>query len=152
MNNTWLAKALVLIVLIAFNVMPTIYAKNNKPLIKIENFWVVSPPAVATNTAGYGVIKNEGNQADTLLGIECDCASIMLHKTEITSGKARMLHQSHTVIDAQSDLVLKPMSFHLMLMNLDKNVFATETEVTLRFLFEKSGVIEMKVPVREPQY
>ncbi len=152
MNKSWLIKLLILLGVIALNVMPTLYANNDKPLIKIEQFWIMLPPAVAHNTAGYGVIKNEGNQADTLKSIKSDYASIMLHKTAIESGMARMIHQPNVTIEAHSELVLEPMSFHLMLMNLDKKIFSSETEITLRFEFEKSGVIEIKVPVRQPQY
>lgn len=152
MNKSWLIKTIVLLGLIALNVMPTIQANKEKPQIKIDTFWVVLPPAVANSTAGYGIIKNEGGQADTLIAIECDNAHVMLHKTEINSGRAQMIHLHNMTIEAHSELVLKPMSFHLMLMNLDKETFSSETDITLRFTFEKSGVIDVKVPVREPQY
>jgi len=152
MNKSWLIKLLILLGVIALNVMPTLYANNNKPLIKIEQFRIMLPPAVANNTVGYGIIRNDGNQADTLKAIESDSARIMLHKTEIESGMARMIHQHNLILEAHSELVLEPMSFHLMLMDLDKEKFSSETDINLRFIFEKSGVIDVKVPVREPQY
>ncbi|MDF1589326.1 MAG: copper chaperone PCu(A)C [Gammaproteobacteria bacterium] len=152
MNKSWLMRSIILLGLIALTVMPTLQANKEKPQIKINDFWIVLAPAVANNTAGYGIIKNDGGQADTLIAIECDNAHVMLHKTEINSGRAQMIHLHNMVIDAHSEVVLEPMSFHLMLMDLNKETFSSETDISLRFKFEKSGVIEVKVPVREPQY
>ena len=149
MNKSWLIKLLILSVIIAVQVLPALKAQ---PEIKLEQFWVVLPPAVARNTAGYGVIKNEGNEEDRLIGIQSDSATIMLHKTEIKSGMARMIHSPHMTIKSHSELVLEPMSFHLMLTDLDMTTLFEGAEIILQFKFEKSGDIDIAVPVREILY
>lgn len=146
MNKSWLIKFLVLSVIIAVQVLPALKAQ---PEIKLEQFWVVLPPAVARNTAGYGVIKNEGNEEDRLIGIQSDSATIMLHKTEVKSGMARMIHRPNMIIKSHSELVLEPMSFHLMLTDLDMTALSERADMVLQFKFEKSGVIDITVPVRE---
>ncbi len=132
---------------ILIGAMTSSYADTG-PKIEFEKFWVVSPPSVARSTAGYGVIKNTGDEADTLIRICSSAADVMLHKTEIVSGMAKMLHMSNTVIEPNSELVLEPMSFHLMFMDMSDVFFKEGAEITLRLEFEKSGVIELILPIR----
>jgi|GEM_PF-1567997 len=124
------------------------FAKDNNVDIQTESFWVALPPAVAKNTAGYGVIKNTGNEVDTLIGIHCDAATVMLHKTEIKSGVARMIHIPKIIIEPHSKLVLEPMSYHLMFSKLSKRFFTEGNKISLQLEFEKSGITEVKLPVR----
>lgn len=121
---------------------------ENKPSIELENFKVTLPPAVARSTAGYGVIKNTGNAPDTLLNITSDGGDVMLHKTAIASGRARMIHLSNMVIDAGSELTLEPMSYHLMFTELCPVIFIEGGKITISFEFEKSGVIKIEVPIK----
>lgn len=121
---------------------------DSKPDIQFENFWLVLPPPVARSTAAYGIIKNNGDQADTLIRICSDAASVMLHKTEIVSGMANMVHMMNVVIEPNSELVLEPMSFHLMFMDLSDVIFEDGAEITVLFEFEKAGEIEVKLPIR----
>lgn len=148
MNNISVVKRIFLLLslfLIAFG--NSSYA-DSQPNIEIENFWVALAPAVARSTAGYGIIRNTGEASDTLMNIRSDAGSVMLHKTAIESGMAHMLHMTNSVIEAHSELTLAPMSFHLMFTELCPIVFTEGGTVTLWFEFEKSGVIEVKVPVR----
>lgn len=147
MNRLQLIKPLCLIVLLC-----TVFFNNSsadtKSDIQIEQFWVVSPPPVANSTAAYGIIKNISDEDDTLIRICSPTASVMLHKTEIESGMARMIHMTNTVIAAHSELVLEPMSYHLMFMNITPTKFSEGEEILLRFEFEKAGVIEVMAPVK----
>jgi copper(I)-binding protein len=135
------------LLLILFICIGSSYAED-KPNIQFENFWIVSPPEVARSAAGYGVIKNTGNVADTLIHICTESASVMLHKTEIKSGMAKMIHLKNIVIESNSELVLEPMSFHLMFMDLSEDFFKENAEITLYLEFEKSGRFKVKLPVR----
>jgi len=121
---------------------------NIKSDITLENFWVALPPDVARTTAGYGIIKNSGDEDDILLAIRSDGGSVMLHKTDLESGRARMLHMSNMLIEAGTELVLEPMSFHLMFSDLCPIIFTEGGSVTLWFEFEKAGVIEVHSPIR----
>jgi len=71
----------------------------------------------------------------------------MLHKTEIDSGMAQMIHMPNIVIEAGSELVLEPMSFHLMLSDLSEGVFKQGETIMLLLEFEKMGVIKIEVPI-----
>lgn len=135
---------LLIVVIVAFT--NTSYA-DNKPDIQTEKFWIVLAPEVARTTAGYGVIKNNGDEADTLIRISSNVATVMLHKTEIDSGMARMVHMPNIVIEPHSELVFEPMSFHLMFSDLTPAILSEDGEITLLLEFEKSGVIEVKAPI-----
>ncbi len=147
MNNAHVFKSIFILLALLFTLGNHAYA-DCQPNIKIENFWVVQPPEIARRTAGYGVIKNTGNAADTLLKVSSNAGSVMMHKTEITSGIAKMIHLSGKVIEAGSELVFKPMSYHLMFSDLAESVYHQGEEVTLTFEFEQSGIIKVEVPVR----
>ncbi len=90
MNKIW-RKQFVYILLILFCVIINVNASESCDL-KIENFRVILPPDVSRSTAGYGVIRNTGNEPDTLIKIRSNAATVMLHKTEIISGMAKMIH------------------------------------------------------------
>ena len=106
------------------------------------------PPDVARSTAGYGIIKNKGDEADTLIRICSDAAEVMLHQTKVASGMAKMIHMSNTIIEPNSELVLEPMSYHLMFIGLSEVMFEEGAEITLLLEFEKSGEIELTLPIR----
>jgi periplasmic copper chaperone A len=118
--------------------------------METENFRVILAPEVAKSTAAYGVIKNVGTEADTLIDIRSDAAMVMLHKTEINSGMAKMIHMPNLMIEAGSELVLEPMSYHLMLSDLTEDVFKQGKHIIIIFEFEKAGKIKVEAPVKAP--
>jgi len=124
-----------------------IFSVSSHADIETNNFRIILAPAVAKSTAAYGVIKNSGVEADTLIDISSDAAMVMLHKTEINSGMAKMIHMPNLVIEAGSELVLKPMSYHLMLSDLSEDVFKQGETIMLLLEFEKMGVIKIEVPI-----
>lgn len=120
---------------------------NNQTNIRLENFWISQAPNVARSTAGYGTIKNIGSEPDTLISIRSNAASmVMLHETKINSGMGGMEHVSSFVIKPGTELILKPMSFHLMLMKLTSN-FTRGEKVKLWFKFINAGEIETDAPI-----
>jgi len=124
-----------------------IFSVSSHADIETNNFRIILAPAVAKSTAAYGVIKNSGVEADTLIDISSDAAMVMLHKTEINSGMAKMIHMPNLVIEAGSELVLEPMSYHLMLSDLSEDVFKQGETIMLLLEFEKMGVIKIEVPI-----
>ena len=148
MNNLSVARSIFIAFLLLLAVFTNISYADNQPTIETENFWVVLPPDVARSTAGYGIIRNSGNASDTLLSIRSDGGSVMLHKTDIKSGIARMIHMPNMVIEAGAEFILEPMSFHLMFSDLCPIIFTEGGSITLSFEFEKSGMIKIEVPLR----
>lgn len=147
MNNQHLIKNSLLVLILLLIVVNSNSYACNQPNIKTENFWVALPPDVARSTAAYGVIKNIGSAPDTLVQISSDAGSVMLHKTEIRSGMARMVHVSNMVIEPGAELILEPMSYHLMFSNLTSAMFNEGGQIVVFLEFEKSGVIEVTVPI-----
>ncbi len=136
-----------IIMLLLMTVMNTACSAPG-PHIQIEGFWVVQPPGVARGTAGYGIIKNTGNESDTLLKVSSDVGFVMLHKTDVVNGVGKMMHISQSVIKAGESLVLEPMSYHLMLSDMDDRIYNEGETATLTFEFEKSGIIKVEVPIK----
>ncbi len=148
MNKIWQKQSVCILFILCFSIINNSNANENCD-IKIANFRVTLPPEVSRSTAGYGVIKNLGDEADTLIKIRSNAATVMLHKTEIVSGMAKMIHMSNMVIEPGSELVLEPMSFHLMLFNMDAKMIKKGGNINLLFEFENAGVIEIEVPIRQ---
>ena len=122
---------------------------DKKSEITTEQLRVILPPSVASSTSAYGIIKNIGNASDTLINVSSNAGMVMLHKTDIEKGMAQMNHVDDFVLDAGESLTLKPMSYHLMIMNVDHKIIKKDAEVTLVLEFEKAGKLEFKVPVVE---
>ncbi len=147
MNKLWQKQSICILFILCSSIINNVTASENCD-IKIEQFRVILPPDVSRSTAGYGVIKNIGDEPDTLIKIRSNAATVMLHKTEIVSGMAKMIHMSNMVIEPGSELVFEPMSFHLMLFDMDAEIFREGGEITLFLEFEKAGVIEVVAPIR----
>jgi len=118
--------------------------------IELNNFWVVAAPSVATWTAIYGEIKNQSEEADTLISVSTKYHAVMVHKTEIHIGTATMLHQDNMEIAAQSSLTFKPMSYHLMVKNSDLLYNEDQSFLELAFKFKHAGIIKVLAPIRDP--
>lgn len=117
--------------------------------ITTETLRVILPPPVAKSTSAYGTIKNNGDSTDTLVNISTNAGMVMLHKTEIENGMAQMNHVDHLVLNSGESLILKPMSYHLMFMNINHDIIKKGGEISLSLEFKKAGKIELKVPVLE---
>jgi len=118
-----------------------------KPHIEIEKLRVILPPSVARSTAVYGFIKNTGDESDTLMKIRSNAGMVMLHQTEITSGRAQMNHIKTYVINAGKTLTLKPMSYHMMLMGINHEILKKNGQISLTLEFKKQGALVFKIPV-----
>ncbi|GAA0426058.1 hypothetical protein GCM10009133_38270 [Cocleimonas flava] len=120
---------------------------DNSSTISTQQLRVILPPPVATSAAAYGVIENTGNVQDTLINISSDAGMIMLHKSEIIDGMAKMNHVEDYVFEPGAQLILKPMSYHLMFMNINHDVIKQDGEVLVTLEFEKAGKLKINVPV-----
>ncbi len=120
---------------------------NKQAKIELQNFKVILAPPVSSGTAAYGTIKNTGSASDTLIRVESNAGKAMLHLSEIKSGMATMVAVEPYLLKPNTALVLKPMSYHLMLMDIDHQIIKEKGSVELSFIFEKSGKIVINVPV-----
>lgn len=140
-------KSTFLLVLLAVAMMNSACTDKNNPSIQFDNLHVILPPPVSSGTAAYGTIKNNSSEADTLKSIKSNAGMVMLHQTEINNGSAKMIHVEDFKITKDKPLILKPMSYHLMLMNINHKIIKENGSVEFSFEFEKAGLMKVTVPV-----
>ncbi|NJM29353.1 MAG: copper chaperone PCu(A)C [Rhizobiales bacterium] len=103
-------------------------------------------PAAKTG-AVYATIRNAGAEADVLLGAQTAAAAMaMLHATEIIDGVASMKHLDKVEVGAGSEVKLRPLGTHIMLMGLNAPLKEGDS-IPLVLEFEKAGKVEVAVPV-----
>ena len=139
------------VVLFAISLFIQACAKIEAPesAIRFENLRVILPPPVATSTAVYGEIKNTGKTDDVLEKITSNAGMIMLHQTRIQKGSAQMLHTGEFTLKAHHSLMLKPLSYHLMFMDVNHDVVKEGGSVQLTFIFKQAGKITVSAPVEK---
>lgn len=103
--------------------------------IMVEGPWVREAPPNAPALAGYMVLHNSGETDRALVGAACDAfGNVMLHRTVMEDGMAKMIHQPQVTIPAGGKEVFEPGGYHIMLMKPKQPLTAgDEVEVTLEF-------------------
>jgi periplasmic copper chaperone A len=96
--------------------------------------------------SGYMKIKNTSRVNDRLIGVTSDMADAMLHQTVISGDVASMKPVAGIDIPAGATVELKSGSFHIMFMNMKKDLKIGDT-VNLTLSFEKAGPVTVTAPV-----
>lgn len=106
------------------------------------------PAGKGMNSGAFLKIKNNGNEADTLLGAEfTDAYSVQIHKSFLLEdGRRGMEEIKKLPIPPGETVELKPMSYHIMLIRLKENAVSGE-EKELTLVFGKAGKIKTRVSV-----
>ena len=86
--------------------------------IDIADAWVRSAPANAPALGAFMTIHNHTDQAVKLIAASADSGydHLELHRTQQVDGMMKMVEQAFMPIPAQGVLVLKPGSWHVMLI------------------------------------
>ena len=103
-------------------------------------------------SAVYMVIENTGGTDDRLVSAETDAAGIVeLHSSAMDDqGVMRMRPLSDgLVIPANGSVVLQPGGYHVMLMDLQRDLMAGET-VALTLSFESGKTMTVEADIRTP--
>ena len=123
------------------------------PKLRAENVW--SRPAMAmghemgVTGVVYMTLVNEGRGADRLIGAQTDVGTTAeLHQTTMEGAVMKMKPVSNGIeIPAGGQVELKPGGYHMMLINLRRNLkLGDRFAVTLKF--EKSGTMTVEAEVR----
>lgn len=102
------------------------------------------------NSAAYMVIRNTGNASDRLIGAECDAAAVVeIHMTTIEGEIMKMQKVEGIDIPAGGEVELKPGGYHVMLINLQRQLIAGE-RLNITLNFEKAGSITVEAEIRNP--
>jgi periplasmic copper chaperone A len=117
--------------------------------IQVEQPWARATPAGASTGAVYLTIANESQDADRLLGASSDVADkLQIHEMKVVNGVMEMREVTGGLpVPAKGSVVLKPGSYHVMLIGLKKPLKDGET-IPLTLDFEKAGKVSITVPIR----
>ena len=113
-----------------------IFSSNLNAEISVENEWARVTPSGTGSV--YMKIKNNGNCEDKLLSASSDKAGmVMIHRSIREGNISKMIHiHDGIAIPGNSEVSLKPGDYHLMLMDLDKNLSLGD-KISIVLNFEK---------------
>lgn len=101
------------------------------------------------NSAVYMTIRNPGAQADRLIKAESDAATVVeLHNVANNNGVMSMFPVEAVEVPARGEAVLKPGSYHVMLIGLTRDLTVGDT-VTVTLTFAQAGATTITAEVRE---
>lgn len=84
--------------------------------LQIENAWVREAPPGAPMLAAYMTLRNTGDTARVLVSVDSPrFRHVMIHRTTVVDGMARMQHLERLSIPARGSVALEPGAYHLML-------------------------------------
>ena len=117
----------------------------------ISDTWM-RPGSMNRNTAAFMSIKNNTDTDDTLFAASCDLAKVVeIHETyEKENDMMGMRHIDYLVIPKNSTVELKPGSFHIMLIGLNKDLAIDENN-KLKLFFRVNGEIVIEAKVKQNQ-
>lgn len=106
--------------LLLFALLPTAALAADSD-ITVSDAWIREAPPGAAMLAAYMKIHNSGSTKRILAGVDSPHFShVMLHKSVVMDGIAKMLHQDNIEIPPGETLILQPGSFHLMMTAPEK--------------------------------
>lgn len=116
-----------------------------------EGHGAMAGMAPGGNSAAYMTLANPGGDADRLVAATSDvAATVEIHETMMENDVMRMRPvEGGLAIPAGGQVELKPGSYHIMLMGLQRDLAPGET-VTLTLTFERAGTVEVTAQVRQP--
>ena len=117
----------------------------------ISNPWM-RPGSINRNTAAFMKITNNMNFDDTLYAVSSDLAKVVeIHETyKKENDMMGMRHVNYLVIPKKSTVELKPGSFHIMLIGLNKDLAIDENN-KLKLFFRVNGEIVIEVKAMKYQ-
>ena len=124
-------KLLQAVIAVGFMLSATAHAAE----LMVKDRWIREAPPTASALAGYMVIHNGSDKERVLVGAESPLfGNVMLHRTVMEEGMAKMVHQPSITIPAGGSLTFAPNGYHLMLMKPKTSLKAGDkVEITLKF-------------------
>jgi copper(I)-binding protein len=143
-----LSKLAVAALLIGF-VTSTLAQGTGNTSVTVEQPWARATPSGAKNGAVYMTLDNKSGTADRLTGASSDVADkLQIHEMKVENGVMQMRQIAGGLpVPANGSVVLKPGSYHVMLIGLKKPLTVGE-KFPLTLTFEKAGNISVTVPVQ----
>jgi hypothetical protein len=128
---------------------PALAQGTGSDTITVEQPWARATPTGAKTGAVYMTLDNKSGTADRLTGASSSVADkLQIHEMKVENGVMQMRQLTGGLpIPAGGSVVLKPGSYHVMLIGLKKPLKAGET-LPLTLTFEKAGNISLTVPIQ----
>ena len=119
-----------------------LFSISLKAEITVDNEWARVTPSGTGSV--YMKIINTGNGDDKLISASSDKAGmVMIHRSIREGDISKMIHVHDGItIPGNSSVSLKPVDYHLMLMNLDKNLSLGD-KISIILNFEKNDSLEI---------
>ena len=146
MRTLWnLALAALLVGFVA----PAFAQGSGNNSITVQQPWARATPTGANTGAVYMTLDNKSDTADRLTGASSDVADkLQIHEMKVENGVMQMREiPGGLPIPAGGSVMLKPGSYHVMLIGLKKPLTAGE-KFPLTLTFEKAGNVSVTVPVQ----
>lgn len=131
--------------LLSILLLGTIYSTN----IELTDPWI-RPAATGMNTAFFVTIDNSSQTADTLVNAYSEVAEVVeVHETYTKENDMMgMRHVDLIEVPAEGQLLLKPRSYHVMLIKLKENMKVGEKHKVI-LEFKHAGKVEVEAIVRD---
>lgn len=115
--------------------------------ITVSKAWIRPTAPGQTVSGAFMTLVNNSTTAYTLTSVGFSGASaVEIHETSMHEGRMRMRKLSHIEIPANGSVLLKPGSYHIMLIGLEKEMKAGTSE-TLTLKFSDASQIEVEALV-----
>ncbi len=120
---------------------------SNGNKIDIKAAWLRTG-AEGLNTALYFKIENNSEKPDTLYKVSSDIAKhVMMHKTYMKDGMMGMREIKYIIVKPNSSVEFKPGSYHVMVMNLKKDIKQGE-KIDFVLYFKSAGKVNIQAEVQ----
>ena len=117
--------------------------------IHIQGAWIRAVPPASKMSAAYMTIMNHGKNDDELISVKTNLSKVAeIHNVEKKDGMMKMMPVSFLKIPAGGQQMLKPGSYHIMLIKLNHTPKIGE-EFELILHFKKAGMINVNATVME---
>lgn len=119
--------------------------------IEIIHPWARQSPARADVAAGFLIIKNNGTEDDKLIKATASITpNVQLHAMKMENDVMKMTEVDGGIpIPAGGTVELKPMSYHIMFVDL-KSAPVANTQFAGTLTFEKADTVDIEFEVTEP--
>lgn len=119
--------------------------------LSINHPWARATAPGAPVGGGFMSISNRGDQPDRLIAASADFAGeVQIHESSMAEGMMRMQHLPGGItVPEKGRLVLRPGSYHLMFMGLQRRLVEGEHE-TVTLVFEHAGEIDVQLTIAGP--
>jgi len=122
-----------------------------KPVASVGDLDIFDPWVRTTNndvTAGYLTVKNDGLEDTLVKATSSISPMVQLHEVITEGASSKMQEKAGGFpVPAKGELVLKPGSYHIMMLNLSTQVKEGDT-VEIELEFAKAGKVKFTAPVK----